>query len=1457
MKKKVLSKISLLLAALMLLSVFAACDKQTLPEDSDSESASATEQVTETVSDSEESQTPPEIETASESVSESEAVSESETESETETELDTTPKLDIDNGELIEYADRLANKVSVYYTDSKKTDLLINNANMSLEYALSRDKDQLITALKNKAGSSYIEGTMDVFVRMKSGNTYYSSSTLTDTATNIYRLGYYYYDVRLENQDFAPAPNVKSELPLPYQFLSNKHLTPPKVRGEEMITVVNGGNDPYLVFKHDPFSADRYTYFQISMKVESDKTETVDVFYMTDEVKTFDNFCKVTFSLIPDGEYHTYTVCLANARGYTGDVSRLRIDFSGAEDTVYTINSVKMLEADVGDLPDLRLGRFFQVYSDKLHHYAQFCAMDEVNDIDAVGVLTELDASRVLAMVIKDKNGLHSSLEGVDFDSAEYVGFDVKDTGIFGYVLPTGEYGGRLEVTLENGTYSIIQTLTPQGNRIIPSQSGTNNANDFYIGQRIYTDASHDFAAFINEAEGERHPLTAENVWINGAKSTAASFVGYDALRGAYKLSVNGTGFGTAYYQSPNKHYRATFTLTGDDLDRKMYFYTYTTSGGLECAVLLDDRQMLLPVPVEVCKNFLGDGENNLYNMDEPPYGEAYVPILLKANEEKGYSIVNLYQNWGQYPLKQLSSIQYFYPYYHLSTGVTESNCIVPYAFVGPHLPDHRAMSAPLWADQPQHTLGGHHRFLGYTDAGGSYSASQHLSDRILSHGPTYAELEMDYLSDDGRIKVTYTHLEMPQTDENRTYYVMEYEVLEDISIKDFRNDFQFYSVKQTGTGSTYKKVGYLDQDNKSVIVDAKAPGEKASYILGDDIPYFDFFYVPDYTNENGYVNLSFIIAHSSFVIGGEKCDAPFLLTNKDSTLYLSLDLGNVTLKKGDRFTIHAILTPWGSQESVYDGSNGKAPDQNVLDIRENSVKDPFTVTEGKDCSVIDSIYQPKLRTNNGKTATFTLSGGENNVTTRVYGFDTLTVPVIQEQVDGKWVDYELSSANTPDTLGNFNYYDGYMVHYDGDGTFSYSFVTTLTGDSQRTFRMVVNKAFEGWPEVVAEEEDSPIDLYCSPEKMKLKLEGAKGVGSYELLEEDGKSFVRIYGNDKDAEANSTFFVADKKDETGSLVVIKYRIPTQNKENIGCFEIFTSTVNSGAKDGDQIYCYNLKKDGFWHVIVLDVAKTNHPTFAAKDGKYEANYLRFDFFSSKMSEQSYIDIAYIGMSSDMESIFELNSDMNTVTEITSGTAETHYDVKTGEKVAESGDGKLPKINYVAPDSDYTESTVKYAACIDMINGWGEGENQRLQNIGASSLKQPDVIDYGVTTVNGHQLIFTGWAVVDGGADRYVWSCDGGKTWNDTGAVKPIAAATNDHISSASGRLGNYQFPDVEASSANCSFQGTVGGGASVNGIYADLKDYAGQDLELTLAVVPKSAPDSLCIILHVKNIHVAD
>jgi hypothetical protein len=137
--------------------------------------------------------------------------------------------------------------------------------------------------------------------------------------------------------------------------------------------------------------------------------------------------------------------------------------------------------------------------------------------------------------------------------------------------------------------------------------------------------------------------------------------------------------------------------------------------------------------------------------------------------------------------------------------------------------------------------------------------------------------------------------------------------------------------------------------------------------------------------------------------------------------------------------------------------------------------------------------------------------------------------------------------------------------------------------------------------------------------------------------------------------------------ETGQYVVVKYRVPTDNSATIKNFEIFTSTVNYGPKSGDFVGINGAPViDGEWHVLVVDVSKIESFT-ARADGSYLANYFRIDIMnviSQNVPNDTYLDIAYFGMSNSIEDVCKLNSDMETITLYQNGSAKT-VAVATGE------------------------------------------------------------------------------------------------------------------------------------------------------------------------------------------------
>lgn len=1314
MKKKYFSAIALLLSVIMIATAFCACVNKggstvtDIPDATDPVQKETQDEESQTSNESLSATETNEVsENTDESGSESTSASESDTDSGSETETVGGSQIDVVENEydnIIDNAYGLSNQVQGYFNSEQRTHLVLENRDIELIYARANSKDQLITSLKNKNGGSYLENTMDVFVTMKNGNTFYASQSNINTASNFFRFGYYYYEARVEGQNFLYKvfPTDVLDVEIKANKNSGNGISKIAVDEEGVLSFIlkRGEKDPYVIFDGIDYQAEDYNYIQFTMRTEIDSVSSGQVFYKANGSSSFSEACSVSYAIKGDGEYHTYTVKL-EGENFKGKVTSLRLDVAGNEGSTCEIKDLKLIKGDDGGVPEnLSIVRSFLVYSDKLHSFVQFASKDvATTDIASLGFETRIPKSSVSKVIAMDANGIHESFDGVDWSSVEYVGFDITDAGIFGYILPIDGSGGSIEVKDDgNGNYIVIQSNTPENNTIEPSVEGTDNANDYFIGQRIYTDGNHSFDDFIYEAYNERNPL--RHIIVREDSSTGGETVEYDALRGIYSISIDYDSFNPAYYQWPNKHYNVKFAVRGDGRQRNIYVMTHAKGLCLECAALLDGNDLMLPMPIQVGKNFSEkNGERNLYNMDDVTYSEAIIPLTFDGNEKYEFNMLNLYQNWGKVPLKQISWIQFYAPVYHLSTGVIETNCIASWGGMRNTgatlntLPDHRAMSAPFWTDQPQHSSGGTHHWLLYSDAEGNYSSSENIKNTIDSFGPVYADIDLEYISHDGKIKVTYTHTEMPQTDENRAYYEMKYEVLEDISFKDFAHSFSFYTVTDNDPTGIYQNIGYLDENNECRVAAANFEANThIDYPLGDECPYFSFFNMENYTStsQQGYVNVSFLINDAEFVIGGEKAEPQLMLVNYCNYLTLTLNLDEVELKAGDHFTINAIVMPWGSQESVYD-SDEFAPDWNVRAVRENSLLNRVHAIPCDGTELMDSVFVPKVRSTNGKQASFTLSGGcknksaelgQHNIAVRVYGFERITAPVIEEYVDGEWVVYDVSSAKAPDRYGNAHAYDGYCIYKDPDGTYSYSFVVDMTEGKDRQFRVSADKEFTKWPKVENQDPSAndPLEKYFTPEEIiTLASSAVSSCESIDLSEDH--SYVRFMGLKSNAlEAVFNLFSENEK-ETGQYIVLKYRIPKDNENDIQYLEFWAGTEfdsPSQARKSFRIKSSALYADGDWHVAIIDLTNWNTDVFkAADDGKYYSKYLRFDVFNSAIGPNTGIDIALFAMDSSLEEIFGQISDMETASIYTTDTQKITVSTATGEEVTDEvgtpGDG----------------------------------------------------------------------------------------------------------------------------------------------------------------------------------------
>ena len=1299
MKKSSLSIVSLIVALAMMLSSFclimSACSKSENPPANESTSGTGTT-GNQTESTSKDSSSEATEGTGSTDTTNSESTNNGETEegtvngessegtdseddssesnnsenNTTESESQPSNDSDVNNEDVvldeiykdsIIYANDIANGVQTGFVEAERDNYIINNLNTSVLYALKNTPDKMVTAISNKNGGNYIEKTMDVFVKMTDGNVYYASDSLNNARSNIFRLGYYYYDVHFLDQDFTGNIGYEEngfdvDLNLFNKWRESVKAVKFSSKTGELRAIIGATvSDPYMYMSGSDFSYSAEDYNVVVLSVKAQQTSSMKIYYVSSDCPNPDkghtDEMKVEFEITPDGEYHTYAVPIFKGAYYSGSISKFRVDFEGsAPGEEIFIKDMKLVKADTMG-PDISLDRVFHTYPDKLHQELHFVSGSGQEGIAELGMITKISADTVAKLVVKDKNGVKDTLEGIDWDSAEYIGFDIKDVGVFGYILPVHENTGKMTVELVDGYYVITQASTPKDGKIDAPVNDT--SNDYRMGQRIYTDENHDFAEFLKEAEIERNPL--ESV-------VSSKYIGYNALNGAYEFSIGGTNFNAPFLYEWNYHYLTEAVFRGDDVQRNIYVRTKTTAGCLENAVLLNGSDLVIPIPMEVSKNFGSEKEEPLFDRGDTSYGETVFPLSIAPKQKIEAKILNIYQNWGNFPIKQLSSIQYFWPYYHLSVGTTETSCISPWYGARDlwTLPDFRSQSMPYWWDlegdsysnQPQHTHGGYQYFLQYTDADGNYNATENISNVINSSGPIYADVDMTYISDDGKIKVVYKHLEMPQMDELRAYYEISYEILEEVTIKDFANDFSFYSFE--GYSGYYTKMGYWAENGDSdgvVHKETNGTSNPEKLVLGNDSPYVALYDLvakdpkSDWAVNN--VNLGFVLYNSEIVIGGEAKDDNFVVIGKNYVYSLSMDLGEVTLKPGDVINLNMIITPWGW--------TSPEDDINMQKIRENTCLDPLTVevTKGE---AIESAYLPRIKSVDGKTAEFTLSGGTDNVAVRVYGFDLHTAPYIEEYVNGQWVEYVVSSINNPDKYDNKHYYDGFYTYYDEDGTLSYAFAVNMTDCDSRTFRVSADKEFTKWPKIPVVENETPVDVYVSADSMFIKTEqGAHGITGSELLSEDGVKFVRIYPDGEKGESYfSPYSAGSESIVSGKYIAIKYRLPETNskKSNI---QFFTSTVNGSAVAGDDttVNAAAIHADGQWHIMFIDASKAIGTFKSADDGYYYAKHLRIDIFNSVMSAEDYIDLAYFAIFDELEDLCKLEENKGMADYISSG------------------------------------------------------------------------------------------------------------------------------------------------------------------------------------------------------------
>ncbi len=313
-------------------------------------------------------------------------------------------------------------------------------------------------------------------------------------------------------------------------------------------------------------------------------------------------------------------------------------------------------------------------------------------------------------------------------------------------------------------------------------------------------------------------------------------------------------------------------------------------------------------------------------------------------------------------------------------------------------------------------------------------------------------------------------------------------------------------------------------------------------------------------------------------------------------------------------------------------------------------------------------------------------------------------------------------------------------------------FVTETLSETETKLETETVSEMETITETEKESEtdaEEPLNILILPEKLFEQGKKANGFSKVQLSE-DGE-YVSFYGNNSGPEAYFTVFNENTK-ATGQYLVFKYRFPAENTLKKVSLQFYLSHEKSSAtSEAEALNGIPAVADGNWNIIVVDLSevKPSGGFEPAADGTYSAKFLRFDCLNQKTPTTDCIQIAYVGMADDLDSILEYNKNIEYIGMQDEPHGEVYYiSTATGEKLeelsteteqAETGAVVVPEI-------------ITRVLCFDSVNGKAYGPFLEGNALNATNGIMSDA--NGLLKVNG-------WGVVRSGVESYSYRLNGGE------------------------------------------------------------------------------------------------
>ncbi len=644
---------------------------------------------------------------------------------------------------------------------------------------------------------------------------------------------------------------------------------------------------------------------------------------------------------------------------------------------------------------------------------------------------TELPLLRDVTWVLPLANVTRYLGEGAWSDGAVGETFR-RDRPEAGYTLGAETAGGAaLGLVLADPAGTAALQLSEAGDRSIlqlildPAFENHRGKSASYV--RL---VAGDAAAVAAARQEELNLLPAEAVIVGDG----ATWEGYDPRRGFYTLSTE-TGLDVnRHFEHPDHRGVAAFGITNDAFRRRILIRHRDAAGGdrLGAGVVTDVHGHPLPILVQSSKNFSGEHEEPFYDPGDPAYSESFFPVVLDPGERALLRSVHLYQNWGRFPIKGLSSLQAWMPYYQMSVGVTETTCYVPFRFGGHPgiwIADLRGLSGRMWTTQPQFDNVGGHRFFHYTRHGVDHFPRV-VRSRFRMTGPNLVWWGMEYETDDGAARLLLEMMEMPQTDETRHFVNVRVDFQDELTLRGPKDILHLLSIDTRTQRLRYGKAGYLNASDQPAEVDLRGD-EPLMHpaVLSRTFPVAGLY---DNLPESGQEGNNAVLVRR-FV--GQADGRPLVdlavridtLGGGDVRLSLTLPDSVVSFRKGDFLDLELMLLPHGVH-----GSDFSTP---LRERERYGINAPSVVVRS---GRLVSSFPPAVRMAEEGPTEFTVVGGFGVIPVLVEGAYAHVPPRLQRRGRLGWQPVEMSTDGS----------NGHQTYLTDDGRFGFVFLVETDGSA-------------------------------------------------------------------------------------------------------------------------------------------------------------------------------------------------------------------------------------------------------------------------------------------------------------------------------------------------------------------------------------------------------------------------